>query len=422
MQKISLPYGNGYQNAELDDDIRLQVVTAPELQVKEELSGLLESAMEHPYGSPRLEEIAKPNDKVVIIVNDQTRPGPNELIISAIAKRLSSAGIPDSQVTVIFATGSHRAPTEEEQKKIIGEEFYRRYKRVSHDCRDDAAMVNIGTTEEGIDVYVNRLVVECDLLILTGLIAPHHVAGFSGGRKSIIPGVASLKTLHIHHSFPIYQYEPAMGYIYGNPFHDVALQAAKMARVSFIVNVVQDPNKVFFEFVAGDLEEAHRAGVEMCRKISEVEIPKRADIVIASPGGFPRDIDLYQSQKALSVAELVGKPGCTFIVVAECRDSFGEETFYRYMTELDSPQAIIDKFAEEGFLVGNNKAFNFARALMKGRVIIVTDRIRKEELEAAKLEGAETLQEAINMSLAVKKADVVTVMPTAANMIPIIKE
>ena len=304
----------------------------------------------------------------------------------------------------------------------MGEKYYHRLNSIAHDCRDDAAMVNIGNTSEGVPVYVNRLITECSLLITTGLVAPIHTAGYSGGRKSILPGVAGLKTLHIHHSFPVYQYEPAMGFIYGNPFHEIALNAARKANVRFIVNAVQDPHKQFFNFVAGDLAEAHAAGVAMCKEVSEMPIPDRGDIIIASPGGFPRDIDLYQSQKALSVAELLGTENCTFIIVAECRDGFGEETFHRWMIECPTIQSIIDRYAEEGFNVGNNKAFNYARALKKGRVIIVTDKISKEQLAEAKLESAATLQEAIEMSLAERPAKVVTVLPQAANIIPVLKK
>ena len=422
MQTLRLPYGDGYQTASIDDSLKIQMIDPPIRPVTKSLEELLEYAIEHPYGTPLLENMAKPDDTVVIVMNDHTRPGPNPLILSAIMKRLEKAGVLDENITILFATGSHRAPTREEAIRIMGEKYYHRLNSIAHDCRDDAAMVNIGNTSEGVPVYVNRLITECSLLITTGLVAPIHTAGYSGGRKSILPGVAGLKTLHIHQSFPVYQYEPAMGFIYGNPFHEIALNAARKANVRFIVNAVQDPHKQFFNFVAGDLAEAHAAGVAMCKEVSEMPIPDRGDIIIASPGGFPRDIDLYQSQKALSVAELLGTENCTFIIVAECRDGFGEETFHRWMIECPTIQSIIDRYAEEGFNVGNNKAFNYARALKKGRVIIVTDKISKEQLAEAKLESAATLQEAIEMSLAERPAKVVTVLPQAANIIPVLKK
>ncbi|MCC8028021.1 MAG: nickel-dependent lactate racemase [Clostridium sp.] len=422
MQTIRLPYGDGFQTASIPDHLQLQIIDPPVNHVETPLETMLEAAMDHPFGTPPLNEIAVPEDTVVIVMNDHTRPGPNRLILDAIMRRLEQAGIPDSHITVLFATGSHRAPTKEEAARIMGETYFKRLKSAAHDCRDEAAMICIGSTSGGVPVYVNRLITECSLLITTGLIAPIHTAGYSGGRKSILPGVAGLKTLHIHHSFPVYQYEPAMGFIYGNPFHEIALDAAKKANVRFMVNAVQDPHKQFFNFVAGDLEQAHAAGVAMCKEVSEVHIPLRGDIIIASPGGFPRDIDLYQSQKALSVAEMMGTRDCTFIIVAECRDGFGEATFRSWMVQCPTVQSIIDRYAEEGFNVGNNKAFNYARALKKGRVIIVTDKISAKELADAKLESASSLQEALEMSLAARQARVVTVMAQAANIIPIVDQ
>ncbi len=422
MQTIEMPYGDGFLSASLPDDVLIQQIDAPASVVSQSLDSLLESAMDHPVESQPLDALVKPDDTVVIVVNDHTRPGPNDKIVSAISRCLAAAGVPDDHVTILFATGSHRSPTEEEKRKIVGEDAYRRFRLVAHDCLDDANMAYIGDTDTGMPIYVNRLVTECSFLVTTGLIAPIHTAGYSGGRKSIVPGVAGLKTLHVHHSFPIYQYEPAMGFIYGNPFHEIALAAAKKAGVKFMVNAVQAPDKQFIGFVAGDLAAAHAVGVELCRKASTVEIPHRADVVIASPGGFPRDIDLYQSQKALSVAEVIGKQPCAFIIVAECRDGFGEETFRKWMIACASPDEIIRRYGEEGFNVGNNKAFNYARALKKGRVIIVTDRIPAEELRRAKLESAPTLQAAMDMCLAKGGGQIVSVLEHASNIIPKIME
>lgn len=193
MQALRLPYGDGYQTASIDDSLKIQMIDPPIRPVTKSLEELLEYAMEHPYGTPLLENLAKPDDTVVIVMNDHTRPGPNPLILSAIMKRLEKAGIPDENITILFATGSHRAPTREEAIRIMGEKYYHRLNSIAHDCRDDAAMVNIGNTSEGVPVYVNRLITECSLLITTGLVAPIHTAGYSGGRKSILPGVAGLK-------------------------------------------------------------------------------------------------------------------------------------------------------------------------------------------------------------------------------------
>ncbi len=422
MQTISLPYGNSQQTANLPDDLVVQHIAAKEYQVTESLEALLEKAMANPIGSQKLEDIARADDTVVIVVNDHTRPGPNQLIMKAIVSRLEKAGIPDKNITVLYATGSHRSPTQAEMDQIVGEEYRKRFTQVAHDCLKDDALTFIGETDTGMPIYINRLATDCSLLITTGLIAPIHTAGYSGGRKSVVPGIAGLKTLQVHHSFPIYQYEPAMGFVEGNPFHEIALAAAKKAGVKFIVNAIQEPNKKFIDFVAGDLEQAHAAGVTLCDAVSRIDIPRRADMIIASPGGFPRDIDLYQSQKALSVAEVIGTPNCTFIIVAECRDGFGEATFEKWMIECSSPQEIIDRYAAEGFNVGNNKAFNFARALLKGRVVIVSDKLSGERLKQAKLEWAPTLQAAVDAALAAGTVKTVSVMAQAANIVPRVLE
>ncbi len=422
MQTISLPYGNSLQTATLPDDLVVQHIAAKDNQEAESQATQLEKAMANPIGTQKLEDIAKADDTVVIVVNDHTRPGPNQLIMKAVVSRLEKAGIPDKNITVLYATGSHRSPTQAEMDQIIGEEYRKRFTQVAHDCLNDDELTFIGTTDTGMPIYINRLATDCSLLITTGLIAPIHTAGYSGGRKSVVPGIAGLKTLQVHHSFPIYQYEPAMGFVEGNPFHEIALAAAKKAGVKFIVNAVQEPNKKFIDFVAGDLEQAHAAGVKLCDAVSRIDIPKRADLIIASPGGFPRDIDLYQSQKALSVAEVIGRPNCTFIIVAECRDGFGEATFEKWMIECSSPQEIIDRYAAEGFNVGNNKAFNFARALLKGRVVIVSDKLSGERLQQAKLEWAPTLQAAVDAALAAGTVKIVSVMAQAANVVPHVLE
>lgn len=422
MQKISVPYGTSKMEALIDDSIPLQIIDVEDHAAEADLAAMTEDAMEHPIGSDKLENMVKPTDSVVIVVNDQTRPGPYEIMMHAIVERLERANVPVENVTVIYATGSHRCPTEEEQSHIIGAEYAARFRRVCHVCTDEANMVYLGETASGLPLYVNRVVAEADFLIVTGLIAPHHCAGYSGGRKSIVPGVAGIETLKKHHSFPIYQYDPAMGYMYGNPFHEAALEAAKKAGVNFMLNAVQDPHKHYIRMVAGDVELAHNAGADTCRDACGIDVEKPADLIICSPGGYPRDIDLYQSQKAISMAETVCTEKCTFILVAECRDGFGEGCFRQWMVEGESAQAIIERYAEVGFDVGTNKAFNYARALVHGRVIIVTDQLTRQELNEAKLDWAPDLQTAIDMAIAEKRPETISVIPYAVNFVAHVKQ
>lgn len=418
MAKISVPYGETAQEAFISDDIELQVidVDVPKVNISEER--LIKEAMDNPIGSDRVENLVTKNDQVVIVVNDHTRPGPTRTIVKEVINRLKSAGVMDDHIKFIVATGSHRKTTEEEISQIIGSEYKSRFEVVVHDCMDKENIVYIGNTTSDVPIYVNKLVAQCTFCITTGLISPHHTAGYSGGRKSIVPGVAGIDTLKIHHSLPIRPFEPSMGFIYGNPFHEVALEAAKKLNVKFMVNAVQDPHKQNIAFVAGEIEQAHAKGVEICKKVSRVEISGLADIVIASPGGYPRDCNLYQAQKALSVAEPLGKPNCTYILVANAEEGIGEGVFRKWLVEAKIPQEVIERFKREGYSVGSNKAFMYARAMTKGRVIIVTENIKEKDLNEMMLEWAPNLQTAIDKTCCEKAPEKIIVLPRAVNIIP----
>lgn len=418
MQQIKLPYGKGHQEASLPDPVELQVIDPESKENAGSIEVLIQNALDHPIGSEPLENLVNAEDDVVIIVNDHTRPGPNKQIVKALIARLEMAGIKDGAVTFVVATGSHRATTEAEIDEIIGSDMRKRFKVHVHDCLDEAQLVYLGDASQGMPLFVNRLVAESSFVITTGLIAPHHSAGYSGGRKSIVPGVAGLKSLKIHHSLPIRPFEPAMGFIYGNPFHEASLEAAKMLNVKFMINAVQDPHKQNIAFVAGEIERAHAEGVALCKQACEVEINALADVVITSPGGHPRDINLYQAQKALSVAEPLGKPNCVYILLVEGTDGIGEGVFKEWMVEAKTPEEVIERFKVEGYNVGSNKAFMYARALTKGRVIIVSDHIDPKALNDMMLEWAPDLQTALDQVMAEREIRKVIALPRAVNIIP----
>ncbi len=418
MRRIKVPYGDTFQEAEFDDSIPIQIIDPECKPVGEDVTTLIERALDDPIDSDRLENIVKKEDMPLIIVNDQTRPGPNREMAEAIVRRLEKAGIPDSHIRMIIATGSHRAPTDEELDGLIGEDIRRRIEVYIHDCKKNN--VYLGTTEGGLPVYVDRLAAEASFIITTGLVAPHKAAGFSGGRKSIVPGVAGIETLKIHHSLPIRPFEPAVGWLEENPFHQAALEAAKLVNVRFILNAVQDTHKQNVAVVAGDLDKAHAEGVRICRSRNNVECDRYGDVVIASPGGAPRDCNLYQSQKALATAELFAKKGggATLILVAEAADGIGPQLLQDWLIEGRTPQEIIERFRTEGFDVGTNKAFEYARAMTKGRLIIVSGNVDKEQIKRMKMECVDTLQEAVDMVTGEKTPEQVIVLPKAVNIIP----
>lgn len=418
--KVSVPYGRGSISAEIPEGLDVHIVD-PQCQP---LSGAdrqrIEKALDAPIGTPRLEEMVRPGDRVLIVVNDHTRPGPNREIVEALLDRLNGAGVADEKIRFICATGSHRAPTDREMREIVGDRVVDRYEIVMHDCRDKDSLFLLGNVD-GLDIWLNKALLEADFVITTGLISPHHTAGFSGGRKSILPGITGLETLKVHHSLPMRPFDPSMGKIEGNRFHAVALEAAKRAGVRFILNAVQNMTKQNVEFVAGDLEQAHAAGTQLCRELNTVDIPRLADVVIASPGGYPRDSDLYQAQKGLAVAETLVRPGGTMILCANGELGVGEGLFIQWMKEGKSPQEIIERYKVEGFNVGNNKAFMYARALLRGKVMIVSDKLDPAELKEMFMDWAPDLQTAVNRVVEEYGKPSITVLPRAVNMIPRIK-
>ncbi len=418
MTNIEVPYGLTSQKAVIPDGIPVQVVDPECPPVTKTVEELIGEALDHPVGTARLEEMISKEDKALIIVNDQTRPGPNREMSEAVIRRLNRAGVPDGQIQIIVATGSHRGPTGQEIEALVGKQVHERVRVVSHDCKNNN--VYLGTTKGGLPVYVDRMVAEASFIITTGLIAPHKAAGFSGGRKSIVPGVAGIETLRIHHSLPIRPFEPALGWMEENPFHQAAYEAARLVQVKFILNAVQDPHKQNVAVVAGDLDEAHKKGVAICRAHNTVECEKQGDLVIASPGGSPRDCNLYQGQKALATAELFAKKGdhTVLILVASAEDGIGPQLFQDWLRESTTPEAVIERFRSEGFDVGTNKAFEYARAMTKGKLVIVSGHVDPEQIRAMKMEWAPSLQAAVDRVCSERKPEQVIVLPKAVSIIP----
>jgi nickel-dependent lactate racemase len=306
----------------------------------------------------------------------------------------------DDRVLFLVATGTHRDNTPEELEGMLGKGILERFSVLNHHCQDESLMVDLGKTRDGIPVVINRLFLEAEVKILTASIAPHQAAGFSGGRKSVLPGLASIATLKQHHSYSFRPEKPAMGWVEGNMFHENALEAAKMAGADFILNTVQNHRKEITAVVAGDVEKAWLEGVRISRQIFEVKVPHAVEIVITTPGGFPKDIDLYQSQKSMAAAELIVREGGTVILPAECKDGVGARGFYDWMAAASCPQDVIDRFMKEGYSIGSSKAWLFSRCLKRAEVIVVTKGIDDRTLEKMFAKRADSIEEALRMALA----------------------
>jgi lactate racemase len=414
--KVNLPYGKAQVELKVPDGST--VVYPRELPRVGNVAAEIRRAMAAPIGSPPLQELAAGKRDAVVVINDITRPAPSKDMLAAILEELRIAGIRETAVTVVIATGNHRPNSPGEIAGMIGEEFARRLRVVNHACEDDGALTAISAPGVDIPIRVNSYVATASLKILTGLIAPHQAAGYSGGRKSLTPGVAALETIAKQHSFPIRPYHPAMGWMKGNPFHEVAVTVARTVRIDFIVNVVKNCRGEVVHAVAGHVEAAHEAGVAVCEQSWVVTFPQKYDVVIVTPGGFPRDIDLHQAQKAMSTAELVVSDGGVIVLLAECADGIGK--FAAWLKGAKSPRDVIERFTREGFTrEHSSKAFMCARALARHPVVVSCSGISQQDMEAMFFWYARSPQEAVDRAVEMKGGESsVLVLPYAVDCVP----
>lgn len=422
--RVDLPYGSGSVEVEVPDSAR--VVVPEEIPGVTDVGAEIRRAMDNPIGTRPLSRLAEGKSDAVVIINDITRPAPSDRMLSEILADLSQAGIQEHMVTVVIASGNHRPNTDEEIQQMIGPDLAARLRVLNHNCDDKDNLSYMGETDTGLPIWINSIVAKASVKILTGLITPHHGAGYSGGRKSIMPGVAGMESLNQHHSLPIRPYHPAFGWMKGNVFHEEAVKVARVVGVDFIVNVVKNSCGQVVEAIAGELETAHERGVSVCEKSWQVNLPHRYDVVVVSPGGYPRDIDLHQSQKAMSAAvsaaEMVIDTDGVIVLVAECRDGIGK--YADWLKQAKTPREVIERFKREGFNRDHSsKAFMCARALEHYTVNIFCDGIDPGESAQMFFHPASSTQAAIDEAL-VKKGPVarVLVLPQSVSCIPSVSD
>lgn len=369
---IEIAYGKRYLPLQLNEDEVVAVIKPSQDETLLPGSDLVERALQNPIGCPDLGEIIKNKHQseptAVIIVNDITRPTPYQIMLPPLLKRLETTGISRANITLIVATGIHRPHAEADNYEIFGGELCRNYNIVNHNCDDN--LQSIGTLANGMDLIINQTAAQADLLITTGVVGLHYFAGYSGGRKSILPGIAARPVIEANHKMMSDQ-RAQLGNYEDNPVSDLMLEAARMAQVDFILNVVTQAKTDIAFCAAGDVKEAWLAAVRYCERVNTVPIPQLADIVIASCGGYPKDINMYQAQKALDSAVLAVKPGGTIILAAECREGLGEETFQEWMMSAACPQDIIDRFHTK-FELGGHKAYAICRVIEKAEIYLLS--------------------------------------------------
>ena len=375
VKTFSLPYGRGCLNYEIPESRLNGVLVSQMHHYRPDASqeDLVRDALEHPVGSPPLRDLARGKKKAVIIASDHTRPVPSKLIIPQMLEEIRR-GNPGADITILVATGCHRPSTGAELENKFGSEIVNKEKIIVHDC-DSPEMVNLGKLPSGGDLVINKLAAGADLLAAEGFIEPHFFAGFSGGRKSVFPGIASRQAVLYNHNAEFIAHHAARtGIIEGNPIHADMLYAAKKAGLSFICNVVINAEKEIIYAVAGDCELAHRKGCEFllsrCRTA-----PVPADIVISTNGGYPLDQNIYQAVKGMTAAEASVRKGGVIIHLAESADGHGAADFHRTFAEEKDLSRMLDTFMKtpkESTRVDQWESQILARVLKHAHVIYIS--------------------------------------------------
>ena len=366
--KIELGFGNTTQTVQIRDE-KIQDILLPNA-VPHGLTGASEvrRALREPIASRPLREIVRPGEKIAVITSDITRPLPTWEMMPELQEELYAAGIGSGDITLVFALGSHRRHTEEEKRKLAGRQAYEEIACIDGDIND---CVHLGETSRGTPVDIVRSVAEADRRVCLGNIEYHYFAGYSGGAKAIMPGVSTREAIQANHRMMT---EPmaCAGNIENNPIREDIEEAAAICGVDFILNVVLDEHKKIIRAVAGDVTEAHRAGCAFLDTLYEKKIKERADIVIVSQGGAPKDLNLYQTQKALDNAKHAIREGGIIILAGSCREGLGERTFEEWMTEAAKPEELIERVRRD-FKLGGHKAAAIAMVLEKAEIYLVSE-------------------------------------------------
>ncbi len=411
--KYEFGYGNTTQNVEIEDrNLLAELLPNPVPGVASEV-GEVERALEEPIGAPRLREIVRPGEKIAIVTSDITRPMPTAKVIGPLIAELEAGGVRKEDMTLVFALGSHRKQTAEEQRKLAGDYAFENLTVVDSDPDD---CVHLGVTSRGTPVDITRTVAEADRVICLGNIEYHYFAGYSGGAKAIMPGCSTHDAIQTNHRFMVEEAACA-GNLEGNPIREDIEEAGVMLGIDYILNVVLDEHKKIVKAVAGDSVQAHRAGCAFLDTLYGKKIPTRADIVIVSQGGAPKDLNLYQTQKALDNAKYAVRKGGTIILVGACPEGLGGTTFEKWMLEAPTAESMIERIGSN-FQLGGHKAAAIAMVLQNADIYMVSE-MEPDFVRRIFLKPFATLQEAYTVALEKygPNATVIT-MPYGGSVLP----
>jgi nickel-dependent lactate racemase len=418
-RKIQLPYGTGNVEVSLPETNLAGIFTPRPIPANDDPEEEIRQALDRPVDTPPLRELVRPGEKVVILVDDHTRATPAALLLPQILSALHQAGIREGDVTILVTHGTHRLSSPAEVRQKVGETVFRRYRIEQHQCTDEASQVYLGLTSRGTPVWVNRLVVEADRLIGVGHVGPSPYAGYSGGSKLIVPGVASLDTINANHSHVVLGFRQ-----FGRvdlPCRLDLQEAAGMVNLEMVFDVVLSQDERIIKIFSGSPEAVFRRGVDLAKQLYEVNCPGSLDLAITS--GFPYEVDLYQAVRAVEYADAAVREGGSILLAAACPEGVGGEDFFQLMADREKkPDDFLrDVVRRKGMVTFSVLGYALARIKAEKRLHLLTEGIAAPELQAMGIQPVECLQDRVDELLREYGPGAkVAVFPQGSTTIPVI--
>ncbi|MDP6443583.1 MAG: nickel-dependent lactate racemase [Pirellulaceae bacterium] len=395
--RVRLEYGRDGLEVDLPDDNVVRTLAYKDATPLVRPDAEVARVLAHPTGSPPLEILARHKRSACILICDITRPVPNEQILRPVLAQLAAAGVPPANTTLLVATGIHRGSTADEIVEMVGSEIAGNYRVEVHDGLDLAAHAYLGESPRGVPIWIDKRFLEAEVKIAVGLIEPHLMAGFSGGRKLICPGIAALETVKVWHG-PRFLEHPSADYgvLTGNPVHEENTWIARRAGCDFIVNVVIDAERRPLKFVAGDMVDAFEEGVEFVRDVVTDRLPRPVDIVVTCGAGYPLDTTFYQSVKGMRGAMSIVKQGGAVILAASMTEGIGSQPFQQLFHEHENLDAFVEKIlGDDYFAIDQWQLEEMAKVRRKAKVLVVTDGLPTDTIDGLFVESAASVEAAV---------------------------
>jgi nickel-dependent lactate racemase len=421
MSTFSFHYGHSFLSFTLPETFEIHQVLPSFVEPDKPEKEIVRQAIDQPLNALVLSEMVTPESTVAIVINDKTRPVPNSMLVPLLLEELFTSGVKQENIRFIIGVGTHTPMSEDEYPKLLPAEIIKKYSIISHNCDDEMGLNYKGITTRGTPVFVNREFDKADIRIVVGNIEPHHFAGFSGGVKSAAIGVCGRRTITTNHSLLLNK-DATVGNFETNPLRQDIEEIGQLIHVDLALNVVMNTNKQILSCLFGKPEDVMREGMKVSRRVSMQELPHPVDLVIASAGGYPKDINLYQAQKAMTHASLILRPGGIILLAAACEEGIGSPEYEIFMQDVYSLDDSIAKFSEQVFSIGPHKAFQIAR-IAKDHPILLLSLLPPERVRQLLLTPVNSIEDGLFQANKMdNRIHSIAVLPYAVSTIPIISD